>query len=261
MKNVKYLLIMFVIFMLGTINVNAEGTAIASVNGNNIIKVGDEVTYNIVISDMKNYDTGITGIQGIINYDSNLFTYVSSKPMSLPIDVQEYSSVAGVYHIAGYALDEGFKTNKVVYSITLKAIKEGKTSIKLDEFYLSDLAANLITCNMINQSIEIKSAEVKENKTENNNVTKNSETIVAKNNSSNSNVNTNINKNTSSILDNSTTNESTSKTENEEIQENENDNNESESVDNNISTNETNKLNLNILFNNIINLLKDIFSI
>jgi hypothetical protein len=158
MKKGKYFLIAAILLIAGIFYVKAAGSASASVSGSSTVKVGDEISYGVVISDLNGLDTGATGIQGVVNFDTSYFTLISTTPMTSPLSVQDNKTGEGQYNLAGFSLGNGFNTTSTVYTLKLKAIKEGSTSIKLSEFYLSDLAANLIKCNTTNKTITIQSA-------------------------------------------------------------------------------------------------------
>ncbi len=253
MTRVKYIITMFIMFVFGSMCVNAEGSGLASVEGKNEVNVGDVVTYNIVISNLKDFDTGITGLQGLITYDPNYYAFVSTKAMTKPIDVQENSTADGVYRIAGFALDEGFNKESVVYSITLKAIKEGNTSINLSEFYLSDLSANLITCKMNNITNTIVSSVKSTNESSK---ILNENTILSDTQEKNTNIisasNNQVKSNESTVL----TNDDISSLSNENISENEV-SNENE----NKTQNSDSSFDLKQMFINIINIISNIFNI
>lgn len=245
MTRVKYIITMFVIFVFGSMCVNAEGTGIVSVSGNNNLTVGDEVTYNVLASDLKGYDTGIIALQGILTYDSNYFTWIKSDVSVAPIEVQDNSVIAGEYRFAGITLDNGFNGNATIYSITLKAIKEGNTSIKLSDVILDDLMANDLKLVVNNESITINQAKVNETiNTESNNESDDETSVPVKKVNSIKNVTTTTNDSTSNDTVVNTT-------ENNEV------NNNTETND--TLNNKTNKFNEVIV--SIVNFFKNLFTI
>lgn len=157
MKKVKYLILSTALMIAGICLVYAAGSATASVGGLSSVTINDEVSYNVVISNLSGIDTGVTGLQGIVKYDTSYFSFVSSTPMTSPLTVQENKTSDGTYNIVGSTMGTGFSSDSTVYTIKLKAIKEGTTSVELSDFYITDFAANLIKCNTSNKSVTISS--------------------------------------------------------------------------------------------------------
>src|SRR5574344_1675137 len=207
MKKIKYIFITILLFLINSIYVYAASASV-SINGSSSINVGDETSYKVVVSNLSEIDTGVTALQGIVKFDTNYFSFVSSSPMTSPVSVQENNVGNGTYNLVGASMGTGFNTTSTIYTIKLKAIKAGSGIISASDFYITDLGANLINCSNSKKAITIQEKVVSETSSDS------SSDQTSSNNSNSSSNNNNNNTSSNYITSTKSSNNATSSNKN-----------------------------------------------
>jgi len=167
-------------FMIGTVltgmlliasPVEAMGNAKVVFNSNDNIKVGETFTVKMSVTDINNTYDGIVSLGGNLSFDESKLEYVSSKGVETPYLFQINEDYE--YKIAGldFTLDNGIRETLTVYEFTFKALKEGTTTITLENTKLTD-SQDYINTTVIEKQITI------DNKVEDKEETKDIETEI-----------------------------------------------------------------------------------
>ncbi|MBR1417265.1 MAG: hypothetical protein IJ572_05600 [Bacilli bacterium] len=155
-KNIfKSLLVSGVIALAPTM-VNAQ-SANVSIIGDSTMYNDDMITLNVKVDNIKDVEEGIVALGGDIMYDPMYLTYVSATPISKPYAFDGNFITDGNYRIAGldFTMENGIKTDTVVYSVVFKANKVGKTTISFENPDVVNANAENIETSTYSKALEI----------------------------------------------------------------------------------------------------------
>ena len=209
-------ILIIVMSAISTVQAASTNTFKATLNANKTtIKVGEQVTITIKVSDINMGATGINTLEGTIGYDKNIFEEVkSSNIQSLnnwtTTFNDENSTLNGKFLAVN--LSSGTKETTEIFNITFKVKSEIEKSTKT-QITFKDITSNDGTdlVNVGTKSVEITVDSGKTNNTNNgNNQNGNSQNSNNQNNNNqNNNANTGVtnttnNKNNTAKKDNTT---------------------------------------------------------
>ena len=154
---ILYKLLLSIILLIVP-NVYAASLGKISITGNDNVLLGDTITLDIIVSDLK---SACSGVGANIIYDSNYLEYVSSKSGNAPFDINFYSN-NNIYSIGGIDLtsNNSFINDTIIYKFVFKAKKEGETSVSLDDLQLYDEYGDDLNPIGLNKTITIESPKI-----------------------------------------------------------------------------------------------------
>lgn len=216
MKKERFLAIIITILIIvmsaiSTVQAASTNTFKATLNANKTtIKVGEQVTVTIKVSDINMGETGINTLEGTISYDKNIFEEVkSSNIQSLNNWTTTFNDESSTLNgkFLAVNLSSGTKETTEIFNITFKVKSEIEKSTKT-QITFKDITSNDGTdlVNVGTKSVEITVDTGKTNDTNNgNNQNGNSQNSNNQNNNANTGVtNTTNNKNNIAKKDNTT---------------------------------------------------------
>ncbi|MBR3363189.1 MAG: hypothetical protein IKG40_04645 [Bacilli bacterium] len=117
--------------------VNAAGTSTIKLEGQSNVNVGDEFTVNMVLDNIEGTNNGIVAFGGYINYDNTVLELVSTSQADAKYEVLINNNINKIAAL-DYTLVNGIKERTNVYKLTFKAIKEGTSTITLNNTEVID---------------------------------------------------------------------------------------------------------------------------
>lgn len=148
--------IFFFLLFFSPFIVKAATSASASLSGNNSVYVGSTVDITLVVNESNSTDEpgkeeGVTGIQGLVSFDTTKLELVSTKSLNLNVDYHSSSGrIAGMVTSVSQYL-RGTK-NIMIFTFKAKTTGSANVSIKAD---ISDAAGAKIFSKMISKTIKI----------------------------------------------------------------------------------------------------------
>ena len=145
--------------MLFTVTpVEAMGNAKVIFSSNDNIEVGNTFTVTMSVADINDTYDGVVSMGGNLSFDSDMLEYVSSNGTETPYLFQINEDYG--YKIAGldFTLDNGIRESLIVYEFTFRALKEGTTTITLENAKLTDSQSYIDTV-VLEKEINIQSNE------------------------------------------------------------------------------------------------------
>ena len=162
MKNnvFRKMLVSGVLVLAPTI-VNAKSANI-DFDGINTTNVNDMITLTVKVNNID--DANIVALGGDIMYDPEYLTLVSTKSISDNYNFMDNKITDGNVRIAGidYTMKNAISNDSKVYTLTFKANKAGKTTVKFENADLVDILEENIDTTTNTKTISINNIEVKE---------------------------------------------------------------------------------------------------
>ena len=128
-----------------TIKVNALASAAVGFSGNSTVRVGDQITITMYVSNVTDTTGGVVSVGGNLSFDSSYLQYVSGTGVTSPYTFQ--INTGANYIIAGLdtTLSNGITASgqTKVFTFVFKALKEGSTQVTLTNVKLSDTAKKI----------------------------------------------------------------------------------------------------------------------
>lgn len=149
MKRLKrFNLITFIALICSVFTLNSKvyaASATVEFSSNSTVSVGSQITVTMYISNVNDTNGGIVSAGGNLSFDSNYLQYVSGTGVTSPYAFQINPSAN--YKLAGLdtSLSNGITTKTKVFTFVFKALKEGNTTITLNNASLTDTAQKVPT--------------------------------------------------------------------------------------------------------------------
>ena len=168
MKKIKHfnLLIIFTLICSAftfTTKVCALASATVGFSGNSTVRVGDQITITMYVSNVNDTTGGVVSVGGNLSFDSSYLQYVSGTGITSPYAFQINPSAN--YIIAGLdtTLSNGITASgqTKVFTFVFKALKEGSTQVTLSNAKLSDTAKK-IASTVVPKTITINGDDLEE---------------------------------------------------------------------------------------------------
>lgn len=156
MKKIKKILLVICLLFfstsIGASRVSA-GNVNLSFNGNDTVKVGNNIEITLKVSDISGLAKGVATVQGDIIFDSSYLEYVSLKPVSSKLSVS-YGTKTKRFVALGMS-GEYVSSSENLFIMTFKAKKVGKTTINMNNVIVGDTESVVHGSNVGSKTITI----------------------------------------------------------------------------------------------------------
>ncbi len=154
-KRIKlFTIILFSMCIIGTniLSVHA-GNVTLSFKGNDTVKVNDNITITVAVSDINGLTNGLATAQGDLIFDENYLEYVSFKAVSQNLSVS-YGTKAKRFVALGMG-GEYVSSSDNFFTLTFKAKKVGTTTLNIKDVIVGDTKSIIHSSNIIQKTITI----------------------------------------------------------------------------------------------------------
>ncbi len=150
-RNIKFLAFAITLFLFSYLNVYAAGSASLSVTGTSSVIVGKNVEITIKVSNLSNIPNGISGVQGIVNYESEYLAFEKSSSLAVYNVVYQDN----VKKFIGFAVGNNINSDSGLIKLVFKTKKEGNTHISLSGIKLVDGNSEVVSTKASSLNIKI----------------------------------------------------------------------------------------------------------
>lgn len=141
MKKLKSLVaIVLGFFLVYATTVFAAGSVTVGMGGNSSVAVGSTIDVTIYLDNVNASTEGIIAFQGDIHFDTNYLELVTVTPASSPYSFDYEVGGTDVVYLTGLdtSFRKGIKSNTTIYTFTFKALKNGTTTVTLENVIAGD---------------------------------------------------------------------------------------------------------------------------
>ena len=196
---ISTIILLFVCSIISPLTVNA-GSVTLSFQGNDTVRVNDNITLTVRASDINGLTNGLATAQGDVAFDEGYLEYSGYKALSSTLSVS-YGTKTKRFVALGLG-GEYISSDDNLFSLTFKAKQIGDTKLNINNVVIGDTKAIIHSSNVLEKTVHIVGDQEKTDDNTSSNTTDNNKGNTNKNNNkgntNKNNSNSNTNKGTSS---------------------------------------------------------------
>lgn len=150
-KVFSYFLLAISFFLFRGINVYAAGSTNLSLGGSSSVIVGNNVEVTINLGDVSSIPGGVSGINGVLNYDSSYLEFVNSQSLA-PFGMTYVNSSR---KFAGFAVGNNITASTSLVKIVFRAKQVGKVNLSISGIKVTDASSDAASVTSTAKTITI----------------------------------------------------------------------------------------------------------